>query len=678
LITDQCKIYAILEERITRKKYDGGYEKAFNQLQIEHSNEIGNIELSISSTCCEPEREFKFEQSAVNETINHHLSHAKLAYRTSLFNSALVVIIDGGGNVLEPMSNDNWWEHKREQHSYYSLSNNILEFIGHDFSEPMAYGLGEFWRGITYFTGFNSSTYAAKVMELSSMGDPIVCETPYYIENGKLHTNIEYTQNKLYPIASYLQDQGINEYLEGPCSKLGDKIKLSAWAQIILEQAIIEKLKYLKSITGHSNLCLGGGVFLNCKLVGRILQTKMFKNVHVSFAPSDKGQCIGNALYAAEKQGLINKDLRITSPFIGSNKIITTENIRRYLDGRNTYLFKENINLESLAEVINVGTIVGIFENQSEFGARALGNRSIVASPFLKVNKEKLNKLKGRELYTPVAPSISTAFINKYFLDATPSPYMERVYFKNNLDKLNVEFSAALHQDGSARVQTIDGKIENSFLNKFIHYCDGGMLLNTSFNGKGHPIVELPEDAIAKFFDLELDAMYMNGHFIWKKSAMIDSVIAETSHENWLFFFRPDRSIDDETFKNEIMKCINLTNVMDIDLRERFSLYDNYINWLEEGRKVTTIRFIPNGLSIPIKQVLPLIRTRNFKQDSMDFESNNIKVLGFGIKKFYDLNLIDAKRDGFNKTSQLKTMLRRIYPKMTEDSYVSINFIEQV
>ena len=126
------------------------------------------------------------------------------------------------------------------------------------------------------------------------------------------------------------------------------------------------------------------------------------------------------------------------------------------------------------------------------------------------------------------------------------------------------------------------------------------------------------------------------------------------------------------------MKCINLTNVMDIDLRERFSLYDNYINWLEEGRKVTTIRFIPNGLSIPIKQILPLIRTRNFKQDSMDFESNNIKVLGFGIKKFYDLNLIDAKRDGFNKTSQLKTMLRRIYPKMTEDSYVSINFIEQV
>ncbi len=679
LITKEHNVFAILEERLSRNKYDGGYELALSQLSKEHPKELEGIELTVSSTCCESQVDHEFDFSSSNASVNHHISHAIFSYRTSPFRSSLVVIIDGGGNLLEPIKSDNWWEHNREQHSYYSYSDMGLELIGRDFSEAMAYGIGEFWRGVTYAAGFTSSTYAAKVMELSSMGDSLVCANPFYIENSKIKTDLRYSYtNPIAPIVNALLSNGVGENTILPYSKLGDKIRLSAWAQDSIEKIVIKKLIHLKKMTGHKNLCLGGGVFLNCKLVSAICKSKIFDNVHVSFAPSDKGQCIGNALYAAETIGLIDKNFRVTNPFIGSNKRISATCLRRHLDGRNTYLLKENIKYNAVAEMIMSGALIGVYEGYSEFGSRSLGNRSIIASPFINSNKDKLNKLKGRESYTPLAPAIASSLTGEYFVTNYSSPYMDRVLYAKS-EKLNeVDFSSALHQDGSARAQTVDRGIEGSFLSSFIDYCEGGMLLNTSFNGSGHPIVELPEEAIDEFFDLKLDALLINGNLLWRKSALTDSVIAKSSDEDWLYFFRPSDLMDDDSFKSEILQCLNLFTFNNVDRRVGFSLYDNYINWLEEGRKVTTIRFVPDGISIPVKQILPLVRTKDFNQGSMDIETKKIKVVGFGIKRFDDLNVVDANRDGFNNTSQLKKMLRRIYPKMDNDSYVSVNFIEQV
>ena len=677
IITDSGEVVAVSEERISRKKYDGGYELAFKHINKKNTKIPDEITIAASSTCCEPEIVTPINGVTQNICVNHHLSHATLAYRTSLFNSALVVVIDGGGNVLEHMKNDNWWEHKREQHSYYSYSNGKLELIDTDLVEPYAYGLGEFWRSLTYACGFTSGTYAAKVMELAGMGGSLSLESPYSISDGKIETDLLYEpSNPITPICNILsKDSGANNTL--PSSKLGDHIKLAAWGQHILEQIVIAKLRILQKRTGHKNVCLGGGVFLNCKLVTAISDSQIFQNTHVSFAPSDKGQCIGNALVAADKIGIIDNEFRITSPYIGTNIKISSVDIRRHLDGRNNYLFRENVGSKPVAKAISDGAIISIFDGNSEFGARALGARSIIASAFIPENRANLNKIKGRESYTPVAPVVLESKVKEYFINKYSSPYMERVLYRRDEPICKKDYSAATHQDGSARTQTIDDNT-TIFIAKLLKELPGSIALNTSFNGTGRAIVEVPEDAIDEFFNLKLDAMLINGSLIWKKSARFDASIAQNSDEGWLFFYKPELECSDNTFRQNIERCLGVFFFQNVDKRERFSLYDNYINWLEEGRKVTTIRFVENGISIPSRQVFSLVPTKTFKQGSMDFENKKVKVVGFGIKKFKDLNIIDAKRDGFGNTSQLKTMLRRIYPIMMDDSYVSVNFIEQV
>lgn len=674
IISDVGEVVAVSEERITRIKYDGGFDSAFNHILKEYPKFLGKIASAAGSTCCEPEFVTPLDGIPNSISVNHHLSHATLAYRTSNFDSALIVIIDGGGNVLENMSNDNWWEYKREQHSYYSYSNGKLELIDQEFIEPFSYGLGEFWRGLTYACGFKSGTYAAKVMELAGMGDSLSNNSPYKLNGERIESTLRYEpQDPIAPIRGILMDTALNNKVI-PHSKLGDRIKLAGWGQQVLEAIVIAKLKSLQKRTGHKNVCLGG-VFLNCKLVTAICESNIFEKTHVSFAPSDKGQCIGNALVAAEEIGMIDENFRITDPYIGTNTKITSYAIRRHLNGRNNYLFRDEIKVKVIADAISDGSIISIFDGKSEFGARALGARSILASAFIPKNRINLNKIKGRESYTPVAPVVLRTKVNKYFTQEYISPYMERVLYVHN-QLLNIkDISAAIHQDGSARVQTVDDN-SNILISHLLKELPGSIVLNTSFNGTEHPIVELPEDAIDEFFKLKLDALLINGSLIWKKSARFDSSIAKHTNEGWEFFYKPEPECHHDLFVKNIDRCLDVFSFQNIDKRERFSLYDNYINWLEEGRKVTTIRFVENGISIPSRQILPLVRTKTFEQTGMDFENKQVKVLGFGIKRFKDLNLIDAKRDGFGNTSQLKTMLRRIYPRMTDDSFVSVNFIE--
>ena len=470
----------------------------------------------------------------------HHLSHAASAYYVSPFPSAAILTIDGVGE----------W-----------TTTGI--FKGEDANITMLKelhypdSLGLLYSSFTYFLGFKVNSGEYKMMGLAPYGDKDATETRRYISQITDHIVQVYPDggirlNKIFFSYSY----GLKMIREKKWEKLfgiprrvpGTEFcqhhcNLAYAIQHITEEIILKLAYEAKKITGEKKLCLAGGVALNCVANGKLLNANIFENIYIQPAAGDAGGAVGAALIAHYLLTQNRKPLTdgMEGAFLGP--FYTDEEIKAVIEKCNyEYVYYSNFNelATCTARFLQKGKIVGWFQGRMEFGPRALGNRSILADPrFPDMNLQINQRIKLRETFRPFAPAVLEEDCADYFDLETQSPYMLFVsllhekhirktnltYWKSSMhEKLSTirsSLNSITHVDFSARVQTVNKKFNHKFydlLSAFKELTGCSVLLNTSFNVRGEPIVCTPEDAISTFNKAELDILIIGNFLISKKT----------------------------------------------------------------------------------------------------------------------------------------------------------------
>jgi len=314
---------------------------------------------------------------------------------------------------------------------------------------------------------------------------------------------------------------------------------------MVTEEIVIKMVREAKKLTNSNNLCLSGGVALNCVANGKIEELGIFENIYIQPASGDAGGSLGAALsinhmyFDSERHYSKEYDL-MKGSYLGpyfSNKEIIITNKKYKANYEHVESFEELS--ETVARLISEGNVIGWFQGRSEFGPRALGNRSILADPRNPEMQKKLNlKIKYREGFRPFAPSVLEEDYSKFFEGETMSPYMLMVKKIQEKIKLNVpqgywklnywgklytnrsKLQSITHVDFSARIQTVSKKTNLRYwklINEFKKITNVGVLVNTSFNVRGEPIVNSPEDAFKCFMNTEMDVLVIENFLYLKK-----------------------------------------------------------------------------------------------------------------------------------------------------------------
>ena len=427
---------------------------------------------------------------------DHHYSHAAYSYYTSPYRDAAILTVDGVGE----------WETT-------TISIGTGDHITKKLSIDYPNSLGMLYSTITSYLGFKPNEGEYKVMGLAPYGNP----SKYF---DKLDNIFKHTTNKFWIKQKYFTweysekimfNKRLCRLLELPPRLPEDTLTqdhkdLAAALQKIYEREFIKLVKRAKTITKSENLCLGGGCAYNG--VANSLAYKYFKSVHVPFAPSDAGSAIGACL---------SKHTYV-SPYLGPE--YTDRQIKNILHKyKNRLLYfklEEDALCNKVSQLIASQQIVAWFQGRMEFGARALGNRSILASPKDPKMREKLNYvIKKREGFRPFAPSVIEKYANNYFDNKESVPYMNQVV------KARVNYlPAATHVDGTCRVQTVN-KNQNSKYYKLLTYLlknsGAPVVLNTSFNLKDQTITLDPEQAIKRFLSSDINFLVIDNYLIKKQ-----------------------------------------------------------------------------------------------------------------------------------------------------------------
>ena len=440
----------------------------------------------------------------------HHMSHAAHAFYTSPFEECAILTIDGVGEWTTT--------------SFGTAQNNSIK-LTHDVRWPHSVGL--FYSAFTYFLGFKVNEGEYKLMGLSSYGKPkyydlILNEILDVKNDGSLHLNLKYfafTYDKV------MTNQKFAELFGIPPRKEDSKAEqihydIGASAQKVLEEIMLRMANHVHKKTGMKNLCLGGGVALNGVANYRILKEGPFENVHIPPSPGDGGSAIGCAQYsyfchAKNKRRREHNAERIQNNiYVGPS--YSNDEIKSFLDtNKIQYKFlATDLLLKTTAKLISEGNIVGWFQGKMEWGPRTLGNRSILADPRDPKMKDILNeKIKHRELFRPFAPSILEEYVSEYFELDIPSPYMLLVAKIKKPEKI----PAVTHVDGTGRLQTVSKHVNSlyhSLINEFYKITDVPVVINTSMNVRGEPIVNTPEQAHAMILKTEMDYIMMGNYMI--------------------------------------------------------------------------------------------------------------------------------------------------------------------
>lgn len=423
--------------------------------------------------------------------VDHHLSHAASTYLASPYSDAAVMVIDGRGEKITT--------------SYYTGEGNELKRIS-QVEQPNSLGL--FYEEMTDYLGFLRSSDEYKVMALASFGKPVYLDR--FLSKIHLGEKGRYTIDPF----SFAEEFGAPRKRGEPLTQKHYDIACSG--QEVLEQTILKLTEWLQKETGKSTLCFAGGVALNCVLNGVLQRKGTFDKIWVQPASGDSGTSLGAALYIDAKQHpQSKKHFVMESPYYGPS--FTDEEIEKVLKWTHTrYQQVDNI-AEVAAQLLAGDKVIGWFQGGMEFGPRALGNRSFLASPMSTDMQQKLNEIKARESFRPVAPAVLEEDAAEWFEDIDVSPFMLFVYHirPEQRDKI----PAASHIDGTARVQTVNEVMNPEFyklLKEFKKKTGVPILVNTSFNTKGEPIVCSPQDALACFWTSPLDALIMNSFLILK------------------------------------------------------------------------------------------------------------------------------------------------------------------
>ena len=424
--------------------------------------------------------------------VEHHAAHAASAYYPSPFEEAAVLTIDGRG------------EQATTTYSYGSGSK--LERFG---QVNFPHSLGMLYENVTDYLGFLHSSDEYKVMALASYGKPTYLD--YF------NQIIDYLGKGQYCLNPYDLKATF-----GPPRKKGDEFNdfhadLAHSLQIALEETVLKIVNWLHEETGSDNLAMAGGVALNCVMNARIRDRGPFKNIWVQPASGDAGTAMGAAMIVDTEQRGERGSYRMDHVFLGPD--FSEQEIEEFLRWSKLPYRRAENTAEEAADLLAQNKVIGWFQNRLEFGPRALGGRSILASPIQAEMQERLNEIKDREDFRPVAPVVLEEEAAVWFKGGSPSPFMLFVYDVQP-DKAD-QIPAVRHVDGTARIQTIRRSQNETYydlIKAFQKRTGVPVLVNTSFNTRGEPIVCTPRDALECFWTSPLDALVI-GPFILEKES---------------------------------------------------------------------------------------------------------------------------------------------------------------
>ncbi|MBY0315844.1 MAG: carbamoyltransferase [Bdellovibrionales bacterium] len=465
----------------------------------------------------------------------HHLSHAASAFFPSPFKSAAILTMDGVGE----------WSTTTIAHGQDHQIRFIKEI-------RFPHSLGLLYSAFTAFLGFKVNSGEYKMMGLAPYGKPkyrrmILNHMINVKEDGSFQLNMDYfnflSDEKMYNPEKWLYLFGERPRIpEGEVTQ--EQMDLAASIQRVIEDIVLKIAHHARALTGEENVCLAGGVALNCVANGLLLRENVFKNIWIQPASGDAGGSLGAAL-AVEHIHLktprrVQTHDQMNGSYLGPEP--TAMETRRTLEKYSAVF--ENLSEETLmartAQSLSRGQAVGWVHGPMEFGPRALGNRSILADPRSATIQRDLNlKIKFRESFRPFAPAVLAEKVEEWFEFRGESPYMlftvdvkkeklkslsEQQLARTGMDLLNTDRSqipAVTHVDNSARLQTVHQETNPRFhrlLRQFYELTGCPILVNTSFNVRGEPIVSSAEDAYRCFMETDLDILVIGNYFLEKSS----------------------------------------------------------------------------------------------------------------------------------------------------------------
>ncbi len=554
LVVDGRLVAAVSEERFTRIKHDpelprqavqfcldkGGIAISQVDAVVFYDKPLVKFDRIINSYLATPFRSYRaflaalpvwlrrklwVEQVIAKELgfegetlfLTHHLSHAAGTFYGSPFDRAAILTIDGVGEWATA--------------SYGIGEGNRVRLLA-EMHYPHSVGL--LYSAFTQYLGFQVNSAEYKVMGLAPYGSPLYVDL---IEknivtihpNGSIHLDMRYFDfHHGLSMINRRFEQLFGQPRrtpESPLERFHEDVAASI--QAVTEKIVLAMARHVRTATGSDKLCLSGGVALNCKANGLLLKEGTYSDIYVQPASGDAGGAVGAALYACYR---LTDAPRLPQPFFGIGPESTDGEIRTFLDSNRIPYRHEppDRRLAYLAEQLASGRIVGIYQGAAEFGPRALGFRSIVADPRDNTMKEKINAaVKYREPFRPFAPAVLLEKAGEYFDCDRAAPHMI-FNFTVRPDKRAV-IPAVTHVDQSSRIQTVarsDNPVFYDLLQAFGGLTGVPVLLNTSFNLRGHPIVNRPEEAFATFCSGGIDILLL-GEYIILKSAIPDDVRAK-------------------------------------------------------------------------------------------------------------------------------------------------------
>ena len=462
----------------------------------------------------------------------HHQAHASAAFYPSPFKKAAILCMDGVG---EWATTSAWIGEGNEIKPLWEIS--------------FPHSLGLLYSAFTYYCGFKVNSGEYKLMGLAPYGQPKYVEKIkknliHIKDDGTFRLDISYFKyhrgfrmtnrkfHKLFGKAPRTRESELTQF----------HMDLAASIQCVTEEIVIKLAKALRKETGIKHLCLAGGVALNCVANGKLLKEKIFDDIWIQPASGDAGSSLGAALLCwhsfLKKPRIIKSDDSMKGSYLGSQ--FSNEDIVAYLKKIKAPFksLKDKTLFEHLGQIIDEGKVIGWFNGPMEFGPRALGGRSIIGDPRNKKMQSLMNlKIKYRESFRPFAPSILEEDVSDYFELNTKSPYMllvaplkQELCLKMNekeqnlfgIKKLNIPRSslpAITHVDYSARIQTVNEKTNPRYyqlIKAFKKRSGCPVIVNTSFNVRGEPIVCTPQDAYRCFMRTEMDVLVLENQILLK------------------------------------------------------------------------------------------------------------------------------------------------------------------
>ena len=571
LIQDGKIISAAQEERFTRKKHDAAFPMNAINFCLQNSN-LTSKDLDFVAFYEKPFVKFErildsyiayapfgvksflkavplwvkqklWMKELIKEKLNydgkfifpeHHESHGASAFFPSPFQEAAILTMDGVGEWTTT--------------SIGTGKGNKIDLL---YEIKFPHSLGLLYSAFTYYTGFKVNSGEYKVMGLAPYGKPkykdlILSELIDLKEDGSFKLNMDYFD---YCVGLTMTNKKFDKLFGGPPRKPESKLTqremdLACSIQDVTEEIMLNMAKHVYKVTGLKNLCLSGGVALNCVGNGKILREGPFENIWIQPASGDAGSALGAALFAwyqyLESPRKVDgkKDLQFGS-YLGPK--FDRDYISNFLQTKNIPYteLKEGEISDKVADLIAAEKIVGWFQGRMEFGPRALGARSIIGDARSPKMQEQMNlKIKFRESFRPFAPSVVKEKAKDYFDISSESPYMllvapvksdirknmtdeeQKLFGISKLNVLRSTIPAVTHVDYSARIQTVskeENPLYHKLISRFYEKYGCAVIVNTSFNVRGEPIVCTPEEAYLCFMRTDMDYLIIENFLLSKE-----------------------------------------------------------------------------------------------------------------------------------------------------------------